>query len=318
MSQCRVVVMLAAAAMSMGALAPNALAQSNSPGTKAPPLVNPETGRETTKAPAGKVDLRPRFKLGQEVRLKMDVSTSRKQTDPAADPQSASQKTDIGITLALKCTGVNPETGYTLDMVFESFKFDGDIAGQTVHFDSKKPDADDPFGELLGSIVGTSMPVKMDLSGNISSVGGGVTDLAGMTGSMGGADLIKGLFGPLATSSKGTGFAAVGDTWTNEDAMDAGMGSVRVKTTNTLSSARGGTATITTKGSFSLDPSSGGPGVAIRESSLSGETKWDTEAGMIDSMTMKQHVKVEQRAQKGAAPSSSTSEMDVKVKRVAK
>lgn len=265
----------------------------------------------------GKVDLRPRFKLGQEVRLSMDIANSRQQTGVAAT-DAGNAKQDIHCTLKLKCTSVD-ESGYTLDLVIESFKFDGDMGGQTVHFDSKKPAGDDPMGEVMNALIGTALPVKMDLSGNITSLGGGLSGLSALGGGSGSAaDALKGMFGPLATSRKGSGFSNVGDSWSNEDVMDTGLGHVRLKTTNTLKSASRGNATITTKGTFSLDPSSTGPGISIRESSLDGETHWDTDSGMLDSMTMKQKLRVEQKPQSGSTPSSSTNEVDMKVERLSK
>jgi hypothetical protein len=262
----------------------------------------------TTKA-SGKIDLRPHFKVGQETRLKMETDVSRKEGDAKADSTSQS----MSGTLLLRCTQTDPETGSTLDAVFETFKFTMKGPAGNIDFDSTKPGG--PGEDLLGDILKTPLTVKMDPDGNITSVSGGAMGALGEGMSAG--DLLKGLFGPIATAKKGTGQVNVGDRWTNEDTMDAGLGTVRITTTNTLKSYVSPMATIGLTGTFSLDPSSASKGVSIRDSSLAGEVKWDTEAGMIDSMNVKQKCSVEQRQDKGP-PKHETDEITTKVTRVKK
>jgi hypothetical protein len=97
--------------------------------------------------------------------------------------------------------------------------------------------------------------------------------------------------------------------------MDTGMGTVRITTTNTLKSVSGGMAAIDIRGVFSLDPSSKGKGVTIRDSNMSGEAKWDTESGMLDSMQMHQKLSVEQK-QGNEAPTRTGQDMNMRVQRV--
>ncbi len=148
------------------------------------------------------------------------------------------QKASVGATILLKCVDTNPETGSTLEVSFETLK----LKMSGVDFDSSKPSkSEDGMDDIIRPLIGTKLSMKMDKEGNITSFDGG---MGGLGDQMGGADIFKNMFGSLSTSKKGTGQASVGEKWTNEDTMDAGMGTVRITTTNTLKSATGTTAVV--------------------------------------------------------------------------
>ncbi len=178
-------------------------------------------GTPAKTASTGKIDLRPRFRVGQETRFKMEMDST------------GDQKATVGATILLKCLETNPETGSTLEVSFETLK----LKMNGVDFDSSKPSkSEDGMDDLIRPLIGTKLSMKMDKEGNITSFDGG---MGGLGDQMGGADIFKGMFGSLSTSKKGTGQASVGEKWTNEDTMEAGMGTVRITTTNTLKSAHG-------------------------------------------------------------------------------
>jgi hypothetical protein len=303
------------AALCVTGLAGSALGQAGTPDMREPPVNAPEK----SPAPSKKnlVNLRPKLKVGQEARFEMDIKANRSRRGGAAAPSGnpmdmmGDGKQDMVMTVVLKCTSADPETGYALDMTIEKFRMDATIGGESVRFDSTKPDESDPLAALFQTLVGTTMPVRMDKDGNISSVGGG----AGALGGMDGASLMKGFFGPIATQSKSPGEAAVGESWTNDDTIEGGMGVFRIKTTNTLKSHARSMATIVTRGVFSLDPSSSQAGIRIREGDMSGNTQWDTETGMLDSMNFRQKLTIEKREQNGQ-PSVSSDDVTMKVTRV--
>jgi len=219
----------------------------------------------------------------------------------------------MGATLLFRCKDTNPETGSTLEVTYESLRINLKSPLMNIDFDSSKPATNDPMDAVIRPILDTKLAVKMDKDGNITSVDGGP---GGMTEQFASADLTKNMFGPLFTTKKGIGAAAVGDTWTNEDTMDAGMGTVRITTTNTLKSLMGSLALIDINGKFSLDPSSGGKGVTIRDSSLKGEARWDVESGMLETMQMKQKLTVEQTQADSPTPTRTTQDMNMKVTRL--
>ncbi|HYE62640.1 MAG TPA: DUF6263 family protein [Phycisphaerales bacterium] len=265
--------------------------------------------------PGGRVvDLRPRFTVGQQVKLNMDMNRKSTATGPAAPDTKEQGDVDVSMTVVLKCTSADPEEGYSLQLSIESMRFSGEMQGEQITWDSKKQGKDEVLDAMFSSILDVDIPVTMDKNGNISDVGGGVTGAMG--GKLSGGDMFKGLFGPLTTRTSNTGEARVGDKWTNDDTMQAGLGTVKIRTDNTLKSAGQSMATIATKGTFSLDPTSSSQGVRLREGKLEGETKWNTADHMIESMNMKQKVMLEKRDTKTGQMTTTTETMDVKVNRV--
>jgi hypothetical protein len=296
MKPCR----FAAVVVSLLALAPLSVAQSlQKPGTE-------------------KYDLRPKFKVGQETRLQMDMDVNGKQATPSAGESSLMQQ-KVGALLHLKCKDTNPETGSTLEMQFETLKIKATTPLGNIDFDSTKTsDPEDITGEAIRSIMMTQLTVKMDPSGNITSVDGGGGG-AGSMGMMGGPDMIKDLlknaFGPITTSQKGSGRYAIGESWKNEDIINGGLGTMRSTTTNTLKGVSSGIAHVDVKGAVTLDPSSAAQGISIRDSSIKGDFNWDTEAGMLDSMNMTQRYSIEQK-QGGGQPVRTSQDVTMKVSRV--
>lgn len=269
----------------------------------------PERGA-TQPERSGKVNLRPRFEKGQELRYTMVIESSTSDSQ-AGDPQSSSQE----IGLLLRCTKADTEAGYTLDLVYESLKMKVRSPLATIEFDSTKPaKADDPADAALRTIVGLTLPVTMDKDGNISAVGSGDGAMGALVGQFSGGDMIKGMFGPIMTGRKGTGEASVGESWTNDDIIDGPAGQMKISLTHTLDSHSGGKATIPMRGRVTLSPSSGAGAtgkVAIRDSTISGKTVWDTSLGQLLSLESRQRVVVDTSHE--GQTSSQTQEMNVRV-----
>ncbi len=270
------------------------------------------------RAPGGRsVDLRPKFVKGQEIRFKM---TMRAQgvapglpTDLGAPEGDGASSQEMTIKLKVKDT--NAETGSTLEMEYEQLK----VRMGEVTFDSTKPAKDDDaVDEIFRSIVGLKMNIQMDPAGNISSVthegGGGVGDL--LSQQFTGADVVKGLFGPITTRGATDGMASVGDSWKTEDTMRGAMGDMRLAMTHTLESARAGRAVIKTKGRVVLDGSEGASlGIRIKDSTITGTTDWDLETGMLSRMTQDNRIEVETPDADGKKQTK-TNTMHVEVTRV--
>lgn len=270
-----------------------------------------------SRAPKGaEVDLRPRFTKGQEVRLKMNIDSRNAST--ADSEEDASSKQEIG--LLLKCNEVDPEKGYTLDLVYESLKASIHTGLADVEFDStKKADPDNLHDQLLRSLIGMKQEVHMDKNGEIESVGGGDA-LSGLGGALAGqyqaSDVFNSVFGPITSPKKGVSKAAVGDTWTTQTVMEGAAGTMRIETTYTLASNVGGKATINSVGKVTLEPSSGGgkiPQVRISNSDIRGRTVWDLEAGMINES--ESHQKMTFQIRRDNKTETTTQETTVKVVR---
>jgi len=249
-----------------------------------------QPGRENAGDKSNRIDLRPKFKVGQSVRFKMTMKSD--------SGEEGGQSMEQEIVLKMTTRSGDVEKGSTVEMLYESLKFKLNAGDMDVSFDSTKPDKNNPYDSILRPLVGLKMNVVFDTDGNITSVSGDESGggLSGMVaGQFSGADVARGVFGPIAGTRKGDGHAAVGESWTNEDVISGGLGSTQVKTTNTLESVKGGRANISIKGSVLLDGSgsTGLPMVNIKDSTLKGKAVWDVEAGMLESMTQEQTLSIE-------------------------
>lgn len=281
----------------------------------------PPTPPSDTPAPKGReIDLRPKFKPGQEIRFKLELRSreltapnpkappaggkaptpSRPKSDPAPSPgrpatTGESQELDSfrqEVVVKLKVTGVDRERGTSADLVFESFKMAGTTAVGPVDFDSAKPARkDNPIDEALRGIVGTTLEVTFDRDGNMTdarpkAVPGKGDDLSAMlSGVLTGGDVVKSLLGPTVSAGARTS-ARVGERWTEQSRMGATGGTWTLNVTKTLSVVRGGVAVIDMTGAVTLDPSSqGGAGSGSlgvdATSTYRGTCEWDVERGMV-------------------------------------
>ncbi|MBS0198760.1 MAG: hypothetical protein JSR77_18590 [Planctomycetes bacterium] len=316
----RITTLLVALALSFPAAAQNATKpKADPPATKKPDAQKPETKSPETRQPESrgpKIDLRPKFKKGQTTHFKLVMNTTGTQDAPGMGEQTQTVNQEVGVALNVK--DVNKETGATLELVYESFKLKlkppGD--GEEINFDSTaKNSGDDPIGSMLKGIVGLTLNIKADKDGNITSVEtGGKGDAlsgaaAGLMGQFTGPDVVKNLFGPIFTARRGSGEAAVGESWTNDDTIDAPWGKIKLVTTNTLKSHRGASAEIDIRGAFSLEPqSAGSPAPSIKDSSLTGTAHWNTETGMLSDMNVRQKLNLESKD-----TGKTTQEMTLKV-----
>ncbi|MFZ4573301.1 MAG: DUF6263 family protein [Phycisphaerales bacterium] len=259
------------------------------------------------------VDLRPKFVKGREVKFKMTIR-SRGMGGPSEGDEGTGES-EQEMVIRLKPKETNPDTGTTLELVYESLK----VNMGEIKFDSTKPaEKGDPVDDLFRSIVGLKMNVQMDPNGNITSVthegGSGVGDL--LAQQFTGADVIKGLFGPISTRKASDGRAKVGETWKTDDTMRAAFGNTTLAMTHTLESARSSRATIKTRGKVTIDGSDGtGLGFKVKDSSITGTTEWDLDGGMLTRMTQDNRLVVEAPDKDGAIKDQ-THTMRVEVTRV--
>jgi hypothetical protein len=146
-------------------------------------------------------------------------------------------------------------------------------------------------------MVGTTITVKTDRNGGITSVSGG----DGLGGAMGGLGLPGG--GGLVPSPSqmanwlvagiggpgNRGFARVGESWTNSDSLSGTpVGAFAMKTTHTLKSAGGGAANLAFVGHIEPPSEGGQPDASagqVKSAAYSGAYVWDTGAGALRDMT---------------------------------
>ncbi len=309
--------------------------------------------RESAPKTDGRIDLRPKFEKGQEIKFKLEVNstseqpavdidvlddpdskpkptTNRPGTNPPSKTSSRTPKDKLEISkskvefgIVMKVKDVDAARNSTVDMTFTTVKVSIDGPGGKEEFDStrpRKPKADeiDIIGTVLAPLVGSTFTMKVDSAGNISSVtgGDGFAMLGQVVPGAGGAGSLPQVFGPIFTIKKGDGFATVGQSWEDVDTLDSGlMGQFKMTSRHTLSSAAGGTAKLDLKGK--IEARSQAPGSStflMRDSTYSGKYTWDYALGMLRQMDTKMSIKVEHSLQ--GQPVEVTSESVTKLTRV--
>ena len=171
--------------------------------------------------------------------------------------------------------------------------------GSATEFDSTKPAKDDDVGAMLfNSVAGTTLTMKVDREGNISSVAGGegLTALGQMTGAGGGGG--GELFSSIFTPKKGGGQVAVGETWENVDVIDSPLtGRFRMVTRHTLTSVHAREATIDLRGKLEADSEAQtGSTFTIKNSGHQGSYLWDLSAGLLRRMESRMTSEIVSRA----------------------
>lgn len=323
--------------LAITAASQSALAQ---PATK--PVIHRDKAPAEQPGDKGTVDLRPRWERGQTIRYRMAQTSTSQVPDPQdpKNPTKITNKQDIQFSLRVK--DINAETGVaTVDMVYDSLKIKLDGSGIVIDFDSTKPQptkpatppaSTDPLVALKGleldkmindqlrKMVGTTLTLTIDRSGQITSISGGSElDPTGMLGALGGqgagpagAPQTGGsLFGPLPpANSNYSGLVRVGQRWSHADELAVGpLGAMKMITEHTLRSASAGTAQVVFTGR--IDPASAASNAQaqIKASSHSGRYTWDTAKGQLVSLNMDQ--KVVQQAPGQAGDATSTTSMTV-------
>lgn len=246
----------------------------------------------------GKVDLRPKFEKGAETKYVMQIEALGSTSDGSGDEQKQIIKVELG--LRLRTVDVQPEKGATVELVYDTVKVSmtggGEGGAMDVDFDSTRPvKADDPIAGALKNMVGATLTLDVDEAGNITKVGGG-EKLGAMGAMLTAGQKPKEAFGNLLSLSHGTGLAAVGESWTNEDVFEGSMlGRFRMVTKHTLRSARGGLANVLVTGR--IEPVSQSDAqllpMQITDSKYEGSYVWDTRRGQLKSMTTEQSSTIE-------------------------
>lgn len=271
---------------------------------------------------AGLIDLRPKFRKGQETRyvlkIKSDgtvgiptlVPTPTDPSDPAAkpgknEPEKNRQQIEQEINFVLRVTSSDPEKGSVVDLVYEKLKITIDTPDSTISWDSSVPpdkrrpnDDGDLLEPIMRGLIGSSMSITFDPAGNVTDIKGG--DAMGLPGGMAGAGIdpktVGSLFGPIKTSRAGSGLYRIGERWSNVDDVSTGpMGRFRMVTEHTLRSARAGLAEVVFTGRIEPGSESGAPGspFQIKDSKHQGKYIWDTNLGQLKSMESEQEISVD-------------------------
>jgi hypothetical protein len=328
--------------------------------TPSPTPAQPSTLTPSGPAQGGLIDLRPKFKVGQEFRLRMGNTSESTTTMPGlfedpngkplpGGPTSPSPKGKPGknedeskstttqdFVLVFRPKSVAENGEATVDVVFESIKMKVESDWMTDEFDSTKPPKPaskqpaDPLSEFAGTppleqalrpLVGETITLTVDSSGNVTKVEGGEKIAAlfgqaggGLPGSPNSGGGAKSLFGSIFTIDKTRPTARVGDTWTTRDTIDLSLtGPLEMSTTYSVMSARGGRATVGIKGSMQNATAAWTPGAPFKINAMTheGSFVWNTEDGFVESMASTQKLDAELKLGGAAGKASSVQKTTV-------
>ena len=288
--------LLLAACMSLSAVAAEPPPRVTDP---VPVITPPPAARD------GRVDLRPKFEVGQVVRYTMK-QVSDQVVPNQADPKDPN-KTHLEQTVGLKMTtkALDSATGEaTVEIVYETVKAKLDSPQAVVDFDSTRPapggvkkseDPLDAIDEMVADqfrkLVGTTMTMKIARDGRINSVTGGEslspTLIPGVAQVWGDAmRQLGGLFRPISTNSTQgfDGTARVGTRWTHSDSLSVGpLGGLDMITTYDLRSFDRASKLAKVYFSGSAEKKSSGEPtlVGVDACRYTGQYAWDARLGQL-------------------------------------
>jgi len=320
----------------------------NPTGPTTPPTVpNPGTRTTTPKQPepvktpskdglenqAGVFDLRPKFRIGQDRRVRVSLDSKETKPDLAAelDPAPKSKggkaaptdemKTKQDFVLVFKPMKVSEDGASEVSIVFEQIRSHVEGPGVEDSFDSSKPPPAkpktsnpaeaDPLGglgktptleETLRPLVGESLSIVVDRDGNVTDVRGGeklVRALNPMApeeiAQMGGEEKMRDLFRSIV-STPGRRFAKLGESWSSDTDLDLfPVGGSKLRTDYRLTNVQGAKGKIAFQGRLvpSKDASPGAGGLKLNKADYGGTTDWDQEDGFARSMQSTQALDAE-------------------------
>ncbi|MGH7242803.1 MAG: DUF6263 family protein [Phycisphaerales bacterium] len=300
------------------------------PKPRDPEAPKPNDGEDI---PAGSFDLRPKFRMGQDrrVRLSLDSKETQpdltKELDPAnrtGDTKNAAadeMKTKQDFVLIFRPTKVGEDGTSEVSIIFDQIRSHVEGPGVDDSFDSSKPAPAkkpapkpaeaDPLGglgkvptleETLRPLVGEELSIVFDRDGNVIEVRGGEKFVRALNPmapeeltQMGGDEKMRDLFKSIV-STPGKRSANSGETWSSDTALDLfPIGGSRLHTDYRLSNVQGAKGKISFQGKLvpSKDPSPGSGGLKLNKADYAGSTDWDQEDGFARSMQSTQGLDAE-------------------------
>jgi len=289
--------------------------------------------KDGTESQAGIFDLRPKFRIGQDrrVRLSLDSKETKPdltaELDPAPKPKGGKaaatdeMKTKQDFVLVFKPIKVSEDGSSEVSIVFEQIRSHVEGPGVDDSFDSSKPASakpptpkpaeTDPLGgfgktptleETLRPLVGESLSIFVDRDGNVTDVRGGeklVRALNPMApeemAQMGGEEKMRDLFRSIV-STPGRKFARLGESWSSDTDLDLfPVGGSKLHTEYRLTNVQGAKGKIAFQGRLvpSKDASPGSGGLKLGKADYGGVTDWDQEDGFARSMQSTQALDAE-------------------------
>jgi hypothetical protein len=302
---------------------------SPSPAAPAPTEPKKAPAEDSAEIPSGSFDLRPKFRMGQNRRVRLSLDSKETQPDltaeldPARKPNepasSDEMKTKQDFVLVFKPTKVNEDGTSEVAIVFEQIRSHVEGPGVDDTFDSSKPapakpktpKPADPLGglgepptleETLRPLVGETIAIVFDRDGNVTEVRGGEKFVRALNpmapegmAQMGGDEKMRELFRSIV-STPGKRSAKPGESWSSDTSLDLfPIGGSKLHTDYRLSNVQGAKGKITFQGNLvpTKDASPGAGGLKLSKVEYGGSTEWDQEDGFARSMQSSQALDAE-------------------------
>lgn len=255
-----------------------------------------------------KVDLKPKFEVGQEIKyvLTQDSQGVMKRGD---QEMKAAQKQNM--TVSRKVATVD-EKGATVELKVLRVEMTSDTPGGKVEFDSEKP-ADQDAGNMIAAqwrpVIGQTYTVHLALDGEITKV-----DVPAGLPVMNNAEAIKSSFNALFRVRQGGEMTAVGETWkqTENIPTSPGMGALTNDAELTLKSLKEENAVVSFASKVAFKEGQAPPGMEIKEGSVNGDITWNVKQGTLVKLEGKQRMNLVN----GEAGMEVNGTTDVMVKRI--
>ncbi len=299
----------------------------------------------------GKIDLRPKFRRGQQTRYTMTIDSVTDVKSPQLPELDQKQEIRQQIDLLMRVVEAGTD-GSTIELVYERVRVSFESDAFSAEYDSargprskppakrnpknpKSPGNTDPgdsplpgdptgildttddefFAQAMQGIAGTVLTIELDGAGNILSVSGAGSLVPG-----GGMPAVGGPAGSswIVSSPGQSGFASVGETWSTTSSLgNTPLGNFKMVTNYTLRSATGGKAVIGISGGIeagsAADKPGPGGGAQIRDSKYSGTCTWDLGSGQLRELRTSQSATIEGASM--GVPMTMRSSTDMTVRR---
>ena len=244
----------------------------------------------TSTSGAQPVDLTPQIKVGDELRYTVSQNTVVVQL---VGRQDSHVTTDFVFNVESK-----DDSGAVVGCVYEAMSVSFESGGMSFAYDSRNPkpeDAQNPLVQMLGQIVGFELQLNVSPTGQIVSIEGLETLLAGPGGQMlsqfADAEMIKRVMSQIFAPDHEHPTAEVGEVWTKSETSTLEGGPNMVMTTEMkLEGLDGAIAHLPFTGSAHMEPVEGAEesvDVELTNNEISGDVYWDTKAGILDRHTMR-------------------------------
>jgi hypothetical protein len=260
-------------------------------------LLTAAPAAELPRSDEPKIDLRPRFTVGQENRFRVTM-VSRTQTQFLDTPRVRLQEYQQTMRVRRKVIEAS-ESGATIEIVYEAVAVTLIAGNKTISFDSdgiNSPEPEEVLGPTARNALNRPFTIKVDQYGKVLSVSGNTQDGTKMAAvNLIDTDILTRSLGPIYGLGKEPSTAAIGETWSATRESKPGLtGTFSTTVRSTLRSVTGDRADIDVDGKVNLELSEKAKeGKAeLSKQEVRGDQIWNVLGGVVDRSFFQQTMSV--------------------------